>query len=266
MAIHYPSPMQRSSDNAVATSHRPSASFTEALLQALTGPHSQANEDEDDVFLPSPDNNPSSQLSLGESLPNIHKVTVSVLGVRDPSPSNSKTGPSQQASTSSSQDLQLDGLGAVEKDIPENLRAKFMDLRVLYGKALGKPVSKPVRKGLTKKTPYVGSSRKNRGFLGPYECKARLYITVQFEKPAAKRARRLFAQKHVLEDMEPNFEVKVVDDGLVRLNNDLRLDGDAHLFQHHDTGSLQESFKPGLIKAFDASIMLPMEYDDEPRV
>ena len=45
-----------------------------------------------------------------------------------------------------------------------------------------------------------------------------LCILIQCDKRVSKKVKRFFAQKHVLEDLQPHFRVHVIDTGLIQLS------------------------------------------------
>lgn len=53
--------------------------------------------------------------------------------------------------------------------------------------------------------------------MGVQEPTAQLYIVIHCDKRVAKRVKNFFNQKHVLEDLKSDFQVHVVDTGLVSL-------------------------------------------------
>ncbi|KAK0634227.1 hypothetical protein B0T14DRAFT_87419 [Immersiella caudata] len=89
-----------------------------------------------------------------------------------------------------------------DKEIPEHLRQRFLDLKVLY--------SEPLWRAVSKKKPNPGDISMTLKYLGDEEALAALCIVVQCEKGLSKKIRKFFAQPHVLEDLRSDFRVHVI--------------------------------------------------------
>jgi hypothetical protein len=89
-----------------------------------------------------------------------------------------------------------------DKEIPEHLRQRFLDLKVLY--------SEPLWRAVSKKKRNPGDISMTLKYLGEEEALAALYIVVQCEKGLSKKIRKFFAQLHVLEDLRSDFRVHVI--------------------------------------------------------
>lgn len=107
------------------------------------------------------------------------------------------------------------------KPVPDGLRDRFLDIKVLYTQPLWKAVS-----GKRKWNP--GDISMKLKYMGENELDAQLYIVVQCEKRVSKKVKRFFAQKHVLEDLRPHFRVYIIDTGLLQLSTGdiVRVHGD----------------------------------------
>ncbi|KAH7198268.1 uncharacterized protein B0J16DRAFT_391958 [Fusarium flagelliforme] len=99
-----------------------------------------------------------------------------------------------------------------DKLIPERLKARFFDIKVLY--------TQPLIDAITKKKNDPGDISMKLRYLGLDSDNAELYIVLQCEKKIAKRIRRFFAQAHVEEELLPDFRVLVLDKTLLCLSND----------------------------------------------
>lgn len=140
----------------------------------------------------------------------------------------------------------LGGLRVIDKEMPQNMVEKFQDLAILYRKALWEAVSKPKRRGLSlsKRTHVVGDISMKLKCLGECDCTARPYIVLQCEnKTTAGRVLAFFSQKHVLDKIQPHFEVKVVESDMMRL-----MEGPSYQAAHDSDLKLPTVFAVGSIK------------------
>jgi hypothetical protein len=100
-----------------------------------------------------------------------------------------------------------------DRSIPDELKDRFFDLKVQYTRSLWEAVSKG------KKGANPGDIALKLKYMGDSEDTARLYIVVQCERRIARRVKTFFAQEHIVKDLRPDFEVHVVDKGLIRLSD-----------------------------------------------
>ncbi|PVH92427.1 hypothetical protein DM02DRAFT_699974 [Periconia macrospinosa] len=91
-------------------------------------------------------------------------------------------------------------------------RDRFLDIRILYTQSLWEAVS-------SKRRRDPGDISMKLKYLGENESNAQLYIVIQCNKRVSKKVKKFFAQKHVAEDLKPNFRVHVIDAGPSRLAN-----------------------------------------------
>ncbi|KAK4206089.1 hypothetical protein QBC37DRAFT_301498 [Rhypophila decipiens] len=105
------------------------------------------------------------------------------------------------------QAFKLKQFSAIE--VPKNLDSRFFDLKVLYSQQLLQSISKDRknRGGISMKLKYMGVDEKG----------AKPYIVIHCDKRVAKRVRKFFNQKHVLEDLGSDFQVHIVEGSLVSL-------------------------------------------------
>ncbi|KAM7210261.1 hypothetical protein V8F06_014355 [Rhypophila decipiens] len=94
-------------------------------------------------------------------------------------------------------------------EVPKELDSRFFDLKVLYSQQLLEAIWK---------------DRKNRGdismklkYMGVDEKGAKPFIVIHCDKRAAKRVKKFFSQEHVLEDLGTDFQVHIVEGGLISL-------------------------------------------------
>jgi len=99
-----------------------------------------------------------------------------------------------------------------DKPISERLKARFLDIKVLYSQTL--------LDSITKKMNDPGDISMKLRYLGLDSDNTELYIVIQCEKKIARRIRRFFAQPHVEEELLPDFRVLVLNNTLLRLSND----------------------------------------------
>lgn len=97
----------------------------------------------------------------------------------------------------------------LDKPIPQELRDRFFDLKMLYSDPLWQAVSK------NKANP--GDMSMKLRYMGDDERDAQLCIIVHCEKGVSKRVKKFFAQEHVREDLSPDFQVRVINKGILRL-------------------------------------------------
>lgn len=98
-----------------------------------------------------------------------------------------------------------------DKHIPDRLKARFFDIKVLY--------TQPLIDALSKKSPNPGDISMKLKYLGSSSETAELYIVVQCHKRASKRIKKFFAQAHVQEELKPQFRVLVLNKELTRLSD-----------------------------------------------
>ncbi|RGP68939.1 hypothetical protein FLONG3_8000 [Fusarium longipes] len=108
--------------------------------------------------------------------------------------------------------LQGTELKYYSKPIPERLRTRFFDLKVLYNDSLYDFISK------RKKNP--GTISMKLRYLGLTQQHTELYIVIQCDKRVARYIKKFFAQKHVLEELFPDFRVFVLDTPLLEVADD----------------------------------------------
>ncbi|CAI6331987.1 unnamed protein product [Periconia digitata] len=98
------------------------------------------------------------------------------------------------------------------KPISEQLKDRFLDIKILYTQSLWEAISSK-RKGdpgdISMKLKYMGES----------EPTARLYIVIQCERRISRRVNKFFAQEHVAEELNPDFRVHVIPTGPLRLTS-----------------------------------------------
>ncbi|KAM5386948.1 hypothetical protein ACJZ2D_000241 [Fusarium nematophilum] len=118
---------------------------------------------------------------------------------------------SSQSSQAEFAGLDLPGtkLKCFNRPIPDQLKARFFDIKVLYTQPLVDAISKG------RKNP--GDISMKLKFLGSSEQTAELHIVIQCEKKVARRVRKFFTQAHVEEELLPDFRVFVLDKALLRL-------------------------------------------------
>lgn len=99
-----------------------------------------------------------------------------------------------------------------DKPIPERLKARFLDIKVLYTQPLLDAISKGRKDpgDISMKLRYMGICARD---IEPH-------IVIQCERKVAKRVKRFFTQGHVEEDLLPDFRVLVLTKTLLRLAND----------------------------------------------
>src|SRR6266480_1613489 len=97
------------------------------------------------------------------------------------------------------------------KPVPNDLKDRFVDVKILYTQALWEAVS-----GKRKRNP--GDISMKLRYMGENELDEKLYIVIQCERRVSKKVKRFFAQKHVLTELAPHFQVHVIDTGLLQLS------------------------------------------------
>ncbi|KAF4963900.1 hypothetical protein FSARC_8122 [Fusarium sarcochroum] len=95
------------------------------------------------------------------------------------------------------------------KVIPEELNNRFFDIKVLYTQPLIQAISRGNRN-----PGYISMKLK---YLGLNVRTAQFHIVIQCEKKVAKRVRKFFAQRHVEEELVPDFCILVLDKAPLRL-------------------------------------------------
>ncbi|CAF3591160.1 unnamed protein product [Fusarium graminearum] len=102
------------------------------------------------------------------------------------------------------------------KTVPLRLKERFYDIRVLYSQSLCDFISR--RKGdpgnISTKLKYLGLDSQN----------TELYIVIQCEKRVAKRVKKFFAQRHVEEELLPDFRVLVLNEPPTEVANEDAID------------------------------------------
>ncbi|CAG2005225.1 unnamed protein product [Fusarium graminearum] len=128
--------------------------------------------------------------------------------------------PQRAASISQGEPVGLELRGTEMKDFPKpvplRLKEQFYDIRVLYSQSLCDFISRG------KGDP--GNISMKLKYLGPDSQNTELYIVIQCEKRVAKRVKKFFAQKHVEEDLLPDFRVFVLDKPPIEVANDDTID------------------------------------------
>ncbi|KAK4641523.1 hypothetical protein QC761_501090 [Podospora bellae-mahoneyi] len=122
-----------------------------------------------------------------------------------------------------------------DKPISDDQRDRFFDFRYQYNNSLWKAISKGNKK------PHPGDISMKLKYMGSDEESAKLFIVIQCEKRVAKRVRHFFAQEHIQQDLKPDFEVYILDKGVIRLSTEDTLDVSAHL-DGRVTGEIIEVF------------------------
>jgi len=104
-------------------------------------------------------------------------------------------------------------LAFIDLAVPPPLERRYRDLKLLYSEALWRAVSRNKTKpgDIATKLRYIGESSAN----------AELCVVVYCEKAAAGRVKKFFAQKHVRDDFNPDFKIRIVTAPPVRLAADL---------------------------------------------
>lgn len=110
-----------------------------------------------------------------------------------------------------------------DKPISDDQRDRFFDFRYQYTNSLWKAISKGNKKA------HPGDISMKLKYMGSDEESAKLFIVIQCEKRVAKRVRHFFAQEHIQQDLKPDFEVYILDKGVIRLSTEDTLDVFAHL-------------------------------------
>ncbi|KAK4675125.1 hypothetical protein QC764_0074720 [Podospora pseudoanserina] len=110
-----------------------------------------------------------------------------------------------------------------DKPISDDQRDRFFDFRYQYTNSLWKAISKGNKKA------HPGDISMKLKYMGSDEESAKLFIVIQCEKRVAKRVRHFFAQEHIQQDLKPEFEVYILDKGVIRLSTEDTLDVFAHL-------------------------------------
>lgn len=94
-------------------------------------------------------------------------------------------------------------------EVPKELDRRFFDLKMLYSQPLLEAISKGKRNhgDISMKLKYMGIEGQP----------AQPYIVIHCNKRVAKRVKNFFSQKHVMEDLKSDFQVHIIDTGLVSL-------------------------------------------------
>jgi hypothetical protein len=98
------------------------------------------------------------------------------------------------------------------RSIPEQLNARFFDIKFLY--------TQPLLEAIRKKRRNAGDIGMKLKYLGLTEQSTELYIVIQCDKKTAKIVKKFFAQPHIDEELRPDFKVFVLDEELTRLADD----------------------------------------------
>ncbi|KAK4454177.1 hypothetical protein QBC34DRAFT_433766 [Podospora aff. communis PSN243] len=96
--------------------------------------------------------------------------------------------------------------GFQDMPVPENLKSRFRDFRLLYSSAFLKAMSRKDR-------PLDGIGMTPM-YLGNTQVDAQLYVVVECEKQLAKRVKKFFSQKKIREFLGPDFKVRIITTGL----------------------------------------------------
>ncbi|CEJ91033.1 hypothetical protein VHEMI06774 [[Torrubiella] hemipterigena] len=114
-------------------------------------------------------------------------------------------------------------LKAYDKYISNTLRSRFYDLQRLYSTALAEEISKKRRLGLGQfkvkrknRTANPGPLSMKCKYLGTSEETAKLCIVIHCEKQVSKTVTDFFHQEHVAKDLNGDFEIHIINDGLIR--------------------------------------------------
>ncbi|KAH7319847.1 hypothetical protein B0I35DRAFT_460190 [Stachybotrys elegans] len=127
--------------------------------------------------------------------------------------SASDTNPSENSGTS----LPGTTVKHFNKVIPRQLQQRFFDLKVLYTQPLLDTILKK------KKSNHGDVSMKLRHLGHSYET-ATLHIVIQCEKKISKTVRRFFEQKHVAQDLKPDFSIFIIEKEILRLASASEID------------------------------------------
>ncbi|KAK4206047.1 hypothetical protein QBC37DRAFT_329431 [Rhypophila decipiens] len=94
-------------------------------------------------------------------------------------------------------------------EVPKELDSRFFDLKVLYSQQILEAIWKDRknRGDISMKLKYMGVDGKG----------AKPFIVIHCDKRAAKRVKKFFSQEHVLEDLGTDFQVHIVEGGLISL-------------------------------------------------
>ncbi|UZP34276.1 hypothetical protein NXS19_002092 [Fusarium pseudograminearum] len=98
------------------------------------------------------------------------------------------------------------------KPIPQQLKERFFDIKVLY--------TQPLRDFITKWRRDPGTILMKPRYLGLDSQNTKLHIVIQCEKRVAKKIKKFFAQRHVEEELLPDFRVLVVDEPPTEVANE----------------------------------------------
>ncbi|KAL4727169.1 hypothetical protein ACLX1H_006070 [Fusarium chlamydosporum] len=99
-----------------------------------------------------------------------------------------------------------------DKPIPERLKARFFDIKVLY--------TQPLLDAISKGRKDPGDISMKLRYMGICSRDIEPHIVIQCERKVAKRVKRFFTQGHVEEELLPDFRVLVLTKTLLRLAND----------------------------------------------
>ncbi|KAI1053460.1 hypothetical protein LB506_012439 [Fusarium annulatum] len=99
-----------------------------------------------------------------------------------------------------------------DEPIPDHLKARFFDIKVLY--------TQPLLDYILKRKKDPGDISMKLKHLGLDSQSMRLHIVIQCEKKIAKRVKKFFTQGHVQEELSPDFKFFVLGKALLRLTDD----------------------------------------------
>ncbi|RBR09293.1 hypothetical protein FVER53590_09789 [Fusarium verticillioides] len=99
-----------------------------------------------------------------------------------------------------------------DEPISDRLKARFFDIKVLY--------TQPLLDYILKRKKYPGDISMKLKHLGFDSQSIQLHIVIQCKRKVGRRVRTFFAQKHVQEELLPDFEVFVLERELLQLTSD----------------------------------------------
>ncbi|GKU18498.1 unnamed protein product [Fusarium langsethiae] len=102
------------------------------------------------------------------------------------------------------------------KPVPQQLRERFFDIKVLY--------SRPLYEFILKRNKDPGNISMKLRYLGLDAQNTEPHIVIQCEKRVAKKVKKFFSQKHVEEELLPDFRVLVLNKPPIEVANDDTVD------------------------------------------
>lgn len=98
----------------------------------------------------------------------------------------------------------------IDKPIPENIKNRFLDFKILYTDALWKAVS-------GKRSKNIGDISMKLRYRGETDTEAQLFIVVQCERRIIKKVKKFFDNADVKETLGSDFRMHFIDSALMRL-------------------------------------------------